>query len=171
MDDGEPFGRVLLIPDAVDVNGARWIGNLVALFLQIGNEFYVIVVQFIKRAEDLQAGSQLHGRDFLELDESGVRDFLRHLLAVLDVDVLRLVAAVFDGVALARFWAFASQTGHFRADYIAAEAAEVFEGSARYILKHVVLEKWKKAYKSRWKNGNLYVNCVGKMEAICLTER
>ena len=128
MDDGEPFGRVLLIPDAVDVNGARWIGNLVALFLQIGNEFYVIVVQFIKRAEDLQAGSQLHGRDVLELDESGVRDFLRHLLAVLDVDVLRLVSAVFDGVAVARFWAFASQTGHFRADYIAAEAAEVFEG-------------------------------------------
>ena len=40
-----------------------------------------------------------------------------------------------------------------------------------YLLKQVVLEKWKKAYKSRWKNGNLYVNCVGKMEAICLTER
>ena len=56
LDDGEPLVGVLLIPDAVDVNGARRIGNLVALFLQIGKELDIVVIEFLIRAEDLQTG-------------------------------------------------------------------------------------------------------------------
>ena len=97
LDDGEPLVGVLLIPDAVNVNGTGCIGNLVALLFQIGEELDIVVIEFLIRAEDLQAGSQRHGRDVLELDESGVSAFLCHLLTVLDVDVLRLVAEVLKG--------------------------------------------------------------------------
>ena len=128
LDDGEPFGRVLLVPDTVDVNGARSTDNLVALLLQIGEELDIVVIEFLIRAEDLQTGSQRHGRDVLELDQSRVCSLLCHLLAVLDVDVLRLVAAVLDGLAVARFRAFAAQTGHFRANHLVAKATEVFKG-------------------------------------------
>ena len=117
---------ILLVPDTVDINGAGSIDNLVALFLQVGEKFNVVVVQFVIRAEDLQAGRQRYGRDIFELDESGVSVFLRDLLAVLDVNVLRLVAAMLDGVAVTRFRAFAAQTGHLRADYLTAEAAKIF---------------------------------------------
>ena len=34
-----------------------------------------------------------------------------------------------------------------------------------------VLEKWKKTSYLFWKSGNLSVNCVGKKEVKCLTER
>jgi len=94
LDDGEPFVGILLVPDTVDINGAWSIDNLVALFLQVGEKFNVVVVQFVIRAEDLQASRQRYGRDIFELDESGVSAFLRDLLAVLDVNVLRLVAAM-----------------------------------------------------------------------------
>ena len=115
MDDGEPLVGVLLIPDAVNVNGTGCIGNLVALFFQIGEELDIVVIEFLIRAEDLQTGSLRHGRDVLELDESGVSAFLSHLLTVLDVDVLRFVATVLDGVAVAGFRAFATQTHPRRA--------------------------------------------------------
>ena len=36
-------------------------------------------------------------------------------------------SAVLDGLAIAGFRAFAAQTGHLRADYLTAEAAEIFE--------------------------------------------
>lgn len=103
LDDGEPLVGILLIPDTVDVNGAGSSNNPVALFLQIGEEFDIVVVQFVIRAEDFQASRQRHDRDVLEFDKSGVGTLFRDLLAILDVDVLRLVSAVFDGVALARF--------------------------------------------------------------------
>ena len=38
LDDGEPFGGILLIPDTVDINGAGSIGNLVAFLIQIGED-------------------------------------------------------------------------------------------------------------------------------------
>ena len=103
LDDGEPLVGILLIPDTVDVNGAGSSNNPVALFLQIGEKFDIVVVQFVIRAEDFQASRQRHDRDVLEFDKSGVGTLFRDLLAILDVDVLRLVSAVFDGVALARF--------------------------------------------------------------------
>ena len=127
LDDGEPLVGILLIPDTVDVNGAGSSNNLVALFLQIGEKFDVVVVQFVIRAEDFQASRQRHDRDVIELDKSGVGTPFRDLLAILDVDVLRLVSAVFDGVASARFLALTAQTGHLGADYLAAEAADVLE--------------------------------------------
>lgn len=102
LDDGEPLVGILLIPDTVDVNGAGSSNNPVALFLQIGEKFDIVVVQFVIRAEDFQASRQRHDRDVLEFDKSGVGTLFRDLLAILDVDVLRLVSAVFDGVALAR---------------------------------------------------------------------
>lgn len=95
LDDGEPLVGILLIPDTVDVNGAGSSNNLVALFLQIGEKFDIVVVQFVIRAEDFQASRQRHDRDVLELDKSGVGTLFRDLLAILDVDVLRLVSAVF----------------------------------------------------------------------------
>ena len=101
LDDGEPLVGILLIPDTVDVNGAGSSNNPVALFLQIGEKFDIVVVQFVIRAEDFQASRQRHDRDVLEFDKSGVGTLFRDLLAILDV--LRLVSAVFDGVALARF--------------------------------------------------------------------
>lgn len=104
LDDGEPLVGILLIPDTVDVNGAGSSNNPVALFLQIGQigeKFDIVVVQFVIRAEDFQASRQRHDRDVLEFDKSGVGTLFRDLLAILDVDVLRLVSAVFDGVALA----------------------------------------------------------------------
>lgn len=103
LDDGEPLVGILLIPDTVDVNGAGSSNNPVALFLQIGEKFDIVVVQFVIRAEDFQASRQRHDRNVLEFDKSGVGTLFRDLLAILDVDVLRLVSAVFDGVALARF--------------------------------------------------------------------
>ena len=103
LDDGEPLVGILLIPDTVDINGAGSSNNPVALFLQIGEKFDIVVVQFVIRAEDFQASRQRHDRDVLEFDKSGVGTLFRDLLAILDVDVLRLVSAVFDGVALARF--------------------------------------------------------------------
>ena len=103
LDDGEPLVGILLIPDTVDVNGAESSNNPVAIFLQIGEKFDIVVVQFVIRAEDFQASRQRHDRDVLEFDKSGVGTLFRDLLAILDVDVLRLVSAVFDGVALARF--------------------------------------------------------------------
>ena len=103
LDDGEPLVGILLIPDTVDVNCAGSSNNPVALFLQIVEKFDIVVVQFVIRAEDFQASRQRHNRDVLEFDKSGVGTLFRDLLAILDVDVLRLVSAVFDGVALARF--------------------------------------------------------------------
>ena len=103
LDDGEPLVGILLIPDTVDVNGAGSSNNPVVLFLQIGEKFDIVVVQFVIRAEDFQASRQRHDWDVLEFDKSGVGTLFRDLLAILDVDVLRLVSAVFDGVALARF--------------------------------------------------------------------
>lgn len=103
LDDGKPLVGILLIPDTVDVNDAGSSNNPVALFLQIGEKFDIVVVQFVIQAEDFQASRQRHDRDVLEFDKSGVGTLFRDLLAILDVDVLRLVSAVFDGVALARF--------------------------------------------------------------------
>ena len=103
LDDGEPLVGILLIQDTVDVNGAGSSNNPVSLFLQIGEKFDIVVVQFVIQAEDFQASRQRHDRDVLEFDKSGVGTLFRDLLAILDVDVLRLVSAVFDGVALARF--------------------------------------------------------------------
>ena len=57
LDDGEPFIGILLVPDTVDVNGARSTDNLVALLLQIGEELDIVVIEFLIRAEDLQTGS------------------------------------------------------------------------------------------------------------------
>ena len=100
LDDGEPFCWIFLIPDPIDVDGAGITCDLVALFLQEGEEFDIVVVQFLIRTEDLQAGSQRHLRNLLELDQRGVRSFAGDRLAVLDVDVLRLVASVFYGVTV-----------------------------------------------------------------------
>ena len=85
-------------------------------------------MQFLIRTEDLQAGSQRHLRNLLELDQRGVLPFAGDRLAVLDVDVLRLVASVFYGVTVTRFRANASQTGHFRSNHLAAKTAQVFVG-------------------------------------------
>lgn len=55
LDDGEPFFGIFLIPDPIDVDGAGITCDLVALFLQEGEEFDIVVVQFLIRTEDLQA--------------------------------------------------------------------------------------------------------------------
>ena len=54
LDDGEPFFGIFLIPDPIDVDGAGITCDLVALFLQEGEEFDIVVVQFLIRTEDLQ---------------------------------------------------------------------------------------------------------------------
>ena len=60
LDDGEPFCWIFLIPDPIDVDGAGITCDLVALFLQEGEEFDIVVVQFLIWTEDLQAGCQRH---------------------------------------------------------------------------------------------------------------
>ena len=65
---------IVFFSDAVYVNGTGSIDNLVALLFQIGEELNIVVIEFLIRAEDLQAGSQRHGRNILELDESGVSE-------------------------------------------------------------------------------------------------
>lgn len=123
LDDGQPFVRIFLIPDSVYINRTRISSNLITFLFEPGKKVYVSLIQLSILSEHLHTGCLRNLRYLLEPDDIGVLAFGGHFLAILDVNILGLVASVFDGIAVARCGTLASQAGHFRTDDFVAQAA------------------------------------------------
>ena len=114
LDDGEPFVRVFLVPDTVNIAGARCIGYLVPHLCYLCKEFDVALTQFRVGPIDFHADGCREFRQSLEFHN--IRVFLRRLnfLAILYFEIFRLVLlGCLYGEAIPRFGTFAAEPGHF----------------------------------------------------------
>ena len=115
LDYGEPFLRVFLVPYPVHIAGTRSIDNRVRHFGDFGKELEVALAQLAIWAIDLHTDGCREFRQGLEFHDVGVFPGRCNLLAILYLEIFRLVFLCgLDGEAIARFRTLAAEPGHFR---------------------------------------------------------
>ena len=114
LDYSKPFLRVFLVPDAVHIVGPGRIRDFIPHLRNLGKEFDVALTQFGVWAINFHTDGGRVLRQGLEFDNLGVLLRRCNPLAILYLEVFRLVLpGSLDREAISRFRALAAEPGHF----------------------------------------------------------